>query len=89
MRKFGYIDYEETDGGCNRRNTYHLKKLSTTVLKQDSNCPKTGPLTVPKRDSQLPLEYTTVNIPPTASPVVCLQQEIREEKNKLPFMDAI
>ena len=38
MRRFGYLHYEQTCGGRNERNTYHLRKRSesSTVLKPET-----------------------------------------------------
>ena len=31
LRRFGYLTYDDSDGGCNHRNTYHLLKQSPKV----------------------------------------------------------
>jgi biotin operon repressor len=85
LRKHGYLTYEDSDGGCNHRNTYHLLKQSekVTVLHPNSaekgtvNRTQKGTPPVPKRDAQgyakrdaqLSLESTTCEKTPEALPL--------------------
>ena len=64
MRRFGYLHYEQTSGGHNERNTYHLLKRSEIPTVERSGKPtlvvgKTDLQGVGKTDSQIPLEDTT------------------------------
>ena len=73
MKRFGYLNYEESNGGRNARNTYLLQKPQTetvgnsdslqteTVGKTDTGGRKFRHAGVGKTDTQLPSEYTTTN----------------------------
>jgi hypothetical protein len=85
LRRFGYLTYDDSDGGCNHRNTYHLLKQSEKVTALEPNRAEkgtvnrtqkgTGPVPkrdaqgVPKRDAQLPLESTSCKETPEALPL--------------------
>ena len=84
LRRFGYLTYDDFDGGCNHRNTYHLLKQSPKVeaLTGSKNTYSTqfGGLTnrVQKtyvgesaRLTQLPFEFTSCEETPSASPLPC------------------
>jgi hypothetical protein len=66
MKRFGYLDYKQSNGGCNQRNSYNLEKpvdnLAETVEKIDPNGRKNRPLTVEKIDPQISGEYIPSNI---------------------------
>src|SRR5262245_61842223 len=49
MRRLGYLEYDESDGGCHHRNTYVLKKL--TVGNSDTELSKIPTPTVQKTDT--------------------------------------
>jgi hypothetical protein len=66
MRRFDYLHYEQSHGGRNERNTYHLRKRSEnptvlkteTVVKSDTGGRKIRHARVVKSDSHIPLEST-------------------------------
>ena len=57
MERFGYLTFDKSDGGRNKRNTYHLKKQSEkvtvleteTVQRKDRGSPEKGLAEVPEK----------------------------------------
>ena len=41
LKRFGYLHYEQSSGGRNERNTYHLKKLAPKVVELHPETVKT------------------------------------------------
>jgi len=66
MERVGYLSFDRSDGGRNKRNTYYLKKQSEkvtvlereTVQKKDRGSPENGLARVQKTDSHIPREST-------------------------------
>jgi hypothetical protein len=85
LRRFRYLTYDDSDGGCNHRNTYQLLKQSPKVEplnrvgKDSVNRVEKDSLTgskkthagESKRLTQLPFEDTTYNETPESSPLPC------------------
>jgi hypothetical protein len=76
MQRLGYLHYEQSSGGRNERNTYHLKKLAPKVV-------ELHPETVGKSDS---LNINTVGKSDTGSPEI-RHAGVGKSDTHIPFED--
>jgi len=92
MKRFGYLDYEQTSGGRNERNTYHLKKTvpqtvqnlhplaEETVQNLHSPSAENARAAVQNLHSQIPLRSTTRREEVETSPSPRSEASVSQEK---------
>ena len=83
LRKFGFLTYDNSDGGCNHRNTHHLLKQSSKVVNQTGteNVPLTGRENVPQRVSKT----STQGVSKTSTQLSLEDTSVREDREALPL----